>query len=75
LGGETESDGTRELSRRRFEGIRDVDAEVDAIVDLATVNKFGRRKCRRPRSIASAADKNYEHPQRLGYYMKGIEIT
>jgi hypothetical protein len=54
LSAETESEGKGELSRGRFEGIRDVDAKVDAIIYLVMVNKLGRWECRRPGSIARA---------------------
>ena len=54
LGGDNISNGTGGLSRGRFEGIRDGDTELDAIMNLARENTFGALRCRKSRSIASA---------------------
>lgn len=53
-GGELSPEGNGEVSRGRFEGIRDDTAGVDAILDLAMCNRMLGLICRRPRSIANS---------------------
>ena len=50
-GGEVVPDGKGEVSRGRFEGMRDAGAEVDAILDILVENRLLTRSSRRARSI------------------------